>query len=66
MEQYLNKSNSIKVEIGELESWLGPEDLEVNLRQILWCASRKSGRVFDIFSSKAQSEHLGCHQSAMG
>ena len=58
MEQYMNKSDSIKVEIEELESLLGPEDLEVNLRQILRYASRKGGRIFEIFSSKEQSEHL--------
>ena len=33
----------MKVEIEELESLLSPEDLEVNLRQILRYASRKTG-----------------------
>ena len=59
MEQHPNKSDSIKVEIEELESLLGPEDLEVDLRQILMYARRKKGgRTFEIFSSKCQSEHL--------
>ena len=45
MDQYLNKSDSMKVEIEELESLLGTEDLEVNLRHILRYASRKCGRI---------------------
>ena len=47
MEQYLNKGDSIKVEIEELQSLLGAEDLEVNLKQILRYASRKGGRIFE-------------------
>ena len=35
MEQYLNKSDSTKVEIEELEFLLGREDSEVNMGQIL-------------------------------
>ena len=41
MEQYLNKSDSMRVEIYHLESLLGPEDSEVDLRQILRYARRK-------------------------
>ena len=63
-EQHLNKSESIKVDIEELESLLGPEDLGVNLRQILW--SRKGGRILEIFNSNGHSEHFGCQQNAMG
>ena len=59
MEQDLNKNDSMRVAIKELESLLGPEDSEVNLRQILKCARRKKGgRIFDILSSKGQNEHL--------
>ena len=36
----------------------GPEDVEVNPRQILRYASRKGGRISEIFSSKGQSEHV--------
>ena len=47
MEQYLNQSDSMRVEIEELESLLGPEDSEVDLRQILRYARRnKGGRIF--------------------
>ena len=35
MEQYLNDSGNVKVEIEELELLLGPEDLQVDLRYIL-------------------------------
>ena len=66
MEQYLNRSDSMKVEIEELYSLLGPEDWEVNLRQILRNANKKGGRIFDIFSSEGQSEHLVAKQNAMG
>ena len=48
----------MKVENGELESLRGPEDSEVDLRQIMRYASRKGGRIFELFSSKGKSEHL--------
>ena len=35
MEQYLNENDNMRVEIGELEFLLGPEDSEVDLRQTL-------------------------------
>ena len=38
MEQDLNKNDCMRVAIKELESLLGPEDSEVNLRKILKCA----------------------------
>ena len=59
MEQYLDENDNMRVEIEELEFLLGPEDSEVDLRQILRYARRKKGgRIFDIFSSKGQSEFL--------
>ena len=42
MEQYLNEYDNMKVEIEELEFLLGPEDSEVDLKQILWYARRKN------------------------
>ena len=51
MEQYLNENDNIRVEIEELEFLLGPEDSEVDLRQILRYARRKKGgRIFEILS----------------
>ena len=41
MEQYLNESDTMKVEVGELELLLGPEDSEVDLRYTLMYARRK-------------------------
>ena len=41
MEQYLDKSDSLKVEVEEVELVLGPEDSEVDLRYILMNARRK-------------------------
>ena len=58
MEQYLNESDCMKLEMKELELLLGPEDSEVNLRRILRNASRRGGRLFEIFSLKEKSEHL--------
>ena len=57
MEQYLNASDSVKLEVEEVELLLGPEDSEVNLRHILRNASRRGGRIFEIFNSKEKSEH---------
>ena len=51
MEQYLNENDNMRVEIEELEFLLGPEDSEVDLRQILRYARRKKGgQIFEIFS----------------
>ena len=41
MEQYLNESDNMKVEIEELELLLGPEDSEVDSRYMLMNARRK-------------------------
>ena len=54
MEQYLNESDCIKLEIEELELPLGPEDPEVNMTYILRNANRRGGRIFEIFKSKAE------------
>ena len=58
MEQYLNARDCMKLEIKELELQLGPEGSEVNLRYILRNASRKGGRIFEIFNTKEEREHL--------
>ena len=58
MEQYLNASECMQLEIEELELLLGPEDSEVNLRRISRNARRRSGRIFEILNSKEKSEHL--------
>ena len=47
------------MEIEELELLLGPEDSEVDLREILMNARKKKGRrIFEIFSSQGPSEFL--------
>ena len=51
MENYLNKSDILNLEIEELELLMGPEDPEVNLRYILAHASRKSCKFFEISST---------------
>ena len=59
IEQYLNENDNVKVETEESELLLGAEDSGVDLKQILRYARRKKGRrIFDIFSSKGQSEFL--------
>ena len=42
--RHLEESGSIKVGVEELESLLGPEDSEVNLRRILREARNKKSR----------------------
>ena len=58
MEQYLNASDCVKLEIEELELLLVPEESEVNLRYMLTNASRRGGRIFEIFRTKEKNEHL--------
>ena len=55
MEQHLNESDSMRVGNEELEFLLGPEDSEVQFRQILRYARRKKGgRIFEMFNSKGR------------
>ena len=58
MEQYLNEGDCTKLEIEELEPLLDPEDSEVHLRHTLRNASRRGGKILEIFNSKDKSEHL--------
>ena len=58
MENYLNKSDCLKLETEELELLMGPEDSEVNLRYILTSASSRSSRIFASFITKEKSEHF--------
>ena len=46
------ENRAMKLDIEELGLLLGPEDSEVNLRYILRNASRRSGRIFEIFIRK--------------
>ena len=49
----------MKVEVGELESLLCPEDSEVDFRRTVEEARNKQGRaIFDTFSSEGPSEFL--------
>ena len=67
MEQYLNQSDSMRVEIEELESLLGPEDSEVDFSQILRYARTKKGWQ-DLRTSQLERSEwaVGCQQRAMG
>ena len=59
MEQYLNENDSMQVEVEELQLLFGPEDSEVDLRQIFTYPRRNKGRrIFELFSSKGRSEFL--------
>ena len=54
MEQCLNESDNMKVEIEELELLLGPEDSEVDLSSILMIVKR----IFQIFITQDPSDFL--------
>ena len=57
--QYLEEMKSLKVEIEELESLLGPDDTEVDCRRILEEARGEKGcAIFGTFSSDGPSEFL--------
>ena len=58
MENYLDKSADVKVEIKELELLMDPEDSEVCLRKIPTHARTRGSRIFEIFSTKEKSDHL--------
>ena len=52
MENYLDKRDDMKLEVGELELLMGPEDSEVDLMYILTHARRRGSRIFEVFSTK--------------
>ena len=57
--QYLEENESLKVKVEELESLLGPDDLDVDFRRILNEAKNKKGRtIFETCSSDGPSEFL--------
>ena len=58
MENCLERSDEKKVEIKALELLMDREDSEVCLRKILAHAKRRGSRVFEIFSTKEETDHL--------
>ena len=58
MENYLDKTADMKVEIEELKLLMDPEDSEVCLRYIPTRARRRGSRIFEIISTKENSDHL--------
>ena len=57
--QYLEEGKKMKVDIEELESLLGPEDLDADFRRIIEEARDKKGcAIFETFSSDGPSEFL--------
>ena len=58
MENYLDKSDDLRVEVRELEVLMSPEDSEVNMMCILTQASRRGSRIFEIFSTCRRSDHF--------
>ena len=55
MEQYLNRSDSIKVEIETLESLLGPEDFEVHLSNWNWIVLSRGHQLFVSFTATPET-----------
>ena len=64
--QYLEESESLKVEVEELKSLLGPDDLDADFRRILNEARNKKGRtIFETCSSDAPSEFLAVSRARL-
>ena len=57
MENYLDESEDMKVQIEALELLMDPEDSEVCLRYILTHARRRGNRIFAIFTTKEKIDH---------
>ena len=50
--QFLEESSSMKVEVGELETLLGPDDIDVDFRRVLEEARDEKGcAIFETFST---------------
>ena len=56
MENYLNESDDMKVEIEALDLLMDPEDSEVNLWSVLTHARRRGSRIVEICSTKEKSD----------
>ena len=57
MENYLDQSDDVKVEIEALELLMDPEDSQVCLRFFVTHARRRGSRIFEIFSTKEKIDH---------
>ena len=65
--QYLEEGKSLKVEIEELESLLGPDDTDVDFRRICEEARDEQGcAIFETFSTDGPSEFFVGQSFAMG
>ena len=62
-EKLPGKNVDIKVEIGALELLMGQEEAEVCLRYILTHARRRGSRIFEIFSTKEETDHMVASRS---
>ena len=58
MENYVDRSDDMKVEIEALELLMGQEEAEVYLMYILAHARRRGSRIFEIFRTKEKTDHL--------
>ena len=58
MENYLDGSDDMKLDVGELELLMGQEDSEVDLRYILAHARRRCSRIFEIFRTREKSDQV--------
>ena len=58
MEDYLDNSDDMKVEIKALELLMDPEDSEFCLWYILTHARRRGNRIFENFSTKEELDHI--------
>ena len=65
LEQCLDESEDMKVEIEALELLMDPEDSEVCLRYILTHARRRGSRIFEFFSTKEENQPLGGSQKPL-
>ena len=66
MENYVDKSDDMKLEIEELELLMDPEDSAVDLRYILTHARTRESKIFEIFSTKEKRPLCGKQKPFVG
>ena len=58
VEEYLENSAQVKVDIEVVESLLKPEKLDVSLKYILKHSTRRGSNIFKLFDTKEEPNHF--------
>ena len=65
VENYLESSADVQVDVGVLESLIEPEEGKVCLRYILKYSTRRGSSIFQFLNTSKKKDHLFCKQKTL-